>query len=62
MSVTNQNPTEVGQRVQEPYGDTQGQVIGFNGNEVLVAWDQPDSADAEVGNFEIDELRVVTES
>lgn len=59
MTVTDKHPTRVGQRVQESYGDTRGWVTGFEGNEVLVNWDEKYPVDHEVGNFLSDELRVV---
>lgn len=57
------HPTEVGQRVMEPYEDTKGWVKGFIGTgddvEVIVTWDQPDVLDQEVGNFYRDELEAI---
>jgi hypothetical protein len=54
-------PTLIGQRVQEPYGGTRGYITGFDGEEALVAWDDPHPVDGEVGNFKTDELRVVVD-
>lgn len=61
MTVTDLHPSIIGQRVQEPYGDTRGYVTGFDDDDVFVTWDQPEDVDAEVGDFKVDELRVVAE-
>jgi hypothetical protein len=59
MSVTDQQPTEVGQRVQEIFTDSRGWVTYLNENgEVTVDWDEkPVGREDEV--FPVDALRVV---
>lgn len=62
MTVTEKHPDRIGQRVQEPYGDTRGWVIGFDGPDVEVDWDDANpEIDAQVGLFHADQLRVVVE-
>lgn len=62
MSVTDNRPTKVGQRVQEIYSDTRGWVIelGRHGGEdmAIVDWDdKPVGSEDEL--FPLDALRVV---
>jgi hypothetical protein len=61
MSVTEQQPTEVGQRVQEIFADTRGLVVELgerDGEKVaVVKWDEPNEHDEDV--FPVDALRVV---
>lgn len=58
MSVTDQQPTRVGQRVQEVFSDTRGWVIALvGGNMAEVEWDDPSEHDGDM--FPVDALRVV---
>ncbi|QJD54023.1 hypothetical protein SEA_GALACTICA_76 [Streptomyces phage Galactica] len=58
MSVTDQQPTRVGQRVQEIFSDSRGWVTYLNENgEASIDWDEPSEHDGDV--FPISALRVV---
>ena len=61
MAVLDQQPTKVGQRVQEIFSDTRGWVIDLgerNGEKVAqVNWDEPNDLDDDV--FPVEALRVV---
>lgn len=60
MSVTEKQPTEVGQRVQEIFTDSRGWVVDISTDRAKVKWDNPEpelGTDDDV--FPLDALRVV---
>lgn len=64
MSVTDQQPTKVGQRVQEIFADSRGWVVELGRHEgqdcAVVEWDNPEpDLGADDSVFPLDALRVV---
>lgn len=63
MSVTDEQPTKVGQRVQEIFSDSRGWVVGLNFRTdeptAIVDWDEPTDLGDDDRVFPIDALRVV---
>lgn len=63
MSVTDEKPTKVGQRVQEIFSDSRGWVVGINLRTdeptAVVEWDEPTELGDDDRVFPLDALRVV---
>lgn len=63
MSVTDNQPTKVGQRVQEVFSDSRGWVVGINIRTgeptAIVDWDEPTDLGDDDRVFPLDALRVV---